>query len=145
MLTQWRDTLVARGTRVVWLSSTKTVAGMQPQWKTEAILRARLSELGGAVDYGQAFVALEQDDQSVRAIVTGADGPETVEAKYLVAADGRRGKVRGAVGIHLDGETPSPDGLVVAEVHVDGLDRGSLAFLDHDGCGHAGALPACVD
>jgi len=101
---------------------------MLPQWKTEDLLRARLEELGGRVDYDAAFVALDQNDQQVSATIATTGGQETVTARYLVAADGGRGKVRSAVGIRLEGDTPSLEGLLVADVMVDRLDRNHWHF-----------------
>ncbi len=98
-------------------------AVMIPQWKTEELLGKLLVDLGGRIDYQHDFVSLEQDDRSVVATVSGPSGQETIEAKYLVAADGGRSAVRTFLGLQLVGETPEYEGLLVADVYVDGLSR----------------------
>ena len=56
-----------------------------PQHRTEAVLRERLAELGGQVQFGTAFESVEQEEQGVTArLSTG----ESVTAKYLVGCDG---------------------------------------------------------
>ena len=64
---------------------------MQPQWKTEALLRERLAELGGRVEFNTSFESLEQTPEAVVVKVLTPAGQETVTAHYLVAADGGRG------------------------------------------------------
>lgn len=49
-----------------------------PQFRTEAVLRKRLAELDGAVDYGCELQGFEQDDDGVVAQVLGPNGVETV-------------------------------------------------------------------
>jgi 2-polyprenyl-6-methoxyphenol hydroxylase-like FAD-dependent oxidoreductase len=96
---------------------------MQAQWKTEELLRSRLSELGGRVEFNTSFESLEQTADAVVVKLSTPVGEETVTARYLVAADGGRSAVRNAIGINLDGENPSLDGILIADVKVDGLDH----------------------
>lgn len=99
---------------------------MVPQWRTQELLHDRLGELGGAVRFGTALTGLDQHPDRVVATLTGADGTtRTVDARYLVAADGGRGAVRRLAGIPMAGEQIDPQPALVADVRVAGLDRGN--------------------
>nr|WP_240982421.1 FAD-dependent oxidoreductase [Streptomyces sp. S3(2020)] len=93
---------------------------MVPQWRTQRILGARLTELGGEVAFGRELTGLTQDEEGVTARFT--DG-EDIRARYLVAADGGRSAVRRALGIAMTGETVDPQPMLVADVRLTGLDR----------------------
>ncbi|GAA0303007.1 FAD-dependent oxidoreductase [Streptomyces polychromogenes] len=93
---------------------------MVPQWRTQEILFARLTELGGSVAFGRELVGLTQDEDGVTAEF--AAGPP-VRARYAVAADGGRSTVRRLLGIGMTGETVDPDPVLVADVRITGLDR----------------------
>ncbi|WP_369233700.1 FAD-dependent oxidoreductase [Streptomyces sp. R21] len=97
---------------------------MLPQWRTQEILFARLTELGGEVAFGRELVGIAQDADGVTAeFAAGAP----VRARYAVAADGGRSTVRRALGIGMTGETVDPQPVLVADVRLDGplggLDR----------------------
>ncbi|MFJ4090270.1 FAD-dependent monooxygenase [Kitasatospora sp. NPDC089913] len=99
---------------------------MLPQWRTQELLHERLRELGGEVVLGTALSGLEQYPDRVEARLTGPDGAErTVSARYLVAADGGRSTVRRAVGIPMAGGPVDPHPALVADLEIDGLDRGN--------------------
>uniref|UniRef100_UPI0037040745 FAD-dependent oxidoreductase n=1 Tax=Streptomyces rhizosphaerihabitans TaxID=1266770 RepID=UPI0037040745 len=93
---------------------------MVPQWRTQEILFARLTDLGGRVAFGREMVALAQDEDGVT--VEFASGAP-VHARYVVAADGGRSAVRRALGIAMTGETVDPGPMLVADVRITGLDR----------------------
>jgi len=91
-----------------------------PQYRTEQILRERLGQLGGQVEFGTAFERMEADGRGVRVhFSTG----EVVSAKYLVGCDGGHSAVRKAVGFALHGETLATEAPFVADVEVEGLDH----------------------
>ncbi|MBT2233302.1 FAD-dependent oxidoreductase [Nonomuraea sp. NEAU-A123] len=93
---------------------------MHPQWRTEAVLRERLAELGGKVEQGVALTGFEQDAGGVTArLGTGV----TLRADYLVAADGGKSLVRKALGIGFTGETRDEERMVLGDVRVEGLGR----------------------
>lgn len=91
-----------------------------PQWRTQEILHARLTELGGEVSFGSALTSLTQDASGVTA--TLSDGA-TVRAAYAVAADGGRSTVRAALSIAMTGESVDPSSMLVADVRIPVLDR----------------------
>ncbi|MGW6911861.1 FAD-dependent oxidoreductase [Streptomyces sp. NPDC054940] len=93
---------------------------MVPQWRTQEILFARLTELGGKVAFGREVVGITQDEDGV---TVGFATGESVRARYVVAADGGRSAVRRGLGIGMTGETVDPHPMLVADVRLTGLDR----------------------
>jgi len=98
---------------------------MLPQPRALEILRARLAELGGSVEFGTRLAGFTQDADGVTASLQHADGrQETLRARYLIGADGARGVVRAACGVEFASETIDPHPMITADVVVDGgLDR----------------------
>ncbi|WP_434099621.1 FAD-dependent monooxygenase [Streptomyces minutiscleroticus] len=112
---------------------------MLPQWRTQEILFARLTELGGSVAFGRELVGIAQDGDGVTARFA-AGGP--VRARYAVAADGGRSAVRRALGVGMTGETVDPRPVLVADVRLRGLDRDNWhMFPPRDGHGHLALCP----
>lgn len=98
---------------------------MLTQWRTQEILRERLRELGGDVEFGTALTGVTQDDDGVDAALRLPDGSAgTVRARYLVAADGGRGAGRRALGVGMTGETIDPHPILIADLLLGGIDRG---------------------
>ncbi|WP_328537080.1 FAD-dependent monooxygenase [Streptomyces sp. NBC_00344] len=91
-----------------------------PQWRTQQILHARLTGLGGEVTFGAALTSISQDGSGVTATLSAGG---RVRARYAVAADGGRSTVRAALGIGMTGEALDPSSLLVADVRVPALDR----------------------
>jgi 2-polyprenyl-6-methoxyphenol hydroxylase-like FAD-dependent oxidoreductase len=96
---------------------------MLPQWRTEEILRARLEEFGGHVEFGSPVTAFEQDPEGVTTTLSTAAGIDRVRADYLVGCDGGHSFVRHALGVAFDGESMPTRPVVFADVEIDGLDR----------------------
>ena len=94
-----------------------------PQARTEAILRARLAELGGGVELGTELSSFEQDPGGVTARLACGGAVEQVRARYLVGADGGHSVVRKALGVHFVGQPLEGARAVVGDVRVDDLDR----------------------
>jgi 2-polyprenyl-6-methoxyphenol hydroxylase-like FAD-dependent oxidoreductase len=90
-----------------------------PQWRTEAILRERLAELGGKVEFGLPVTAIDTDADGV--IATLGNG-ETIQARYLVGTDGGRSTIRRALGVSFQGHSNQDSRAMVADVRIDGLD-----------------------
>ena len=71
----------------------------------EPILRARAESAGARILEGREVVAVEQDDESVTAIVRDLDGglESAYRARYLIAADGAHSQIRNSLDIPMDG------------------------------------------
>jgi 2-polyprenyl-6-methoxyphenol hydroxylase-like FAD-dependent oxidoreductase len=65
-----------------------------PQNETEAVLRKRLSVLGGSVEWDCELIDVKQDANGVDVVIRCADEKREVRASYLVGADGYHSKVR---------------------------------------------------
>ncbi|MFC7586493.1 FAD-dependent monooxygenase [Nonomuraea antimicrobica] len=93
---------------------------VQPQWRTERILRDRLAELRHRVEFGAELTGFEQDESGVTATLgTG----ETVRCSYLVGADGGRSTVRRRLGVPFAGSTSENEHILLADVRTRDLDR----------------------
>ncbi len=93
---------------------------MLPQSRTEEILRAKLAEYGVQVELDTAIVGFIQDATGVVAeLSTG----ETVQATYLVGADGGGSFVRKHLGIAFEGTTDDSIKVLIGDVAADGLDH----------------------
>jgi len=112
---------------------------MVPQWRTQEILSARLTELGGTVAFGREVTGFTQDGTGVT--VEFASGA-AVRARYVVAADGGRSLVRRTLGIGMTGETVDPNPMLVADVRITGLDRDNVhVFPPHGDVGFLAVFP----
>ncbi|MEU0334795.1 FAD-dependent monooxygenase [Streptomyces sp. NPDC006193] len=111
---------------------------MIPQWRTQEVLYARLTQLGGKVAFGREVTGLTQDADGVTARC--ADGT-ALRARYAVAADGGRSAVRRALGVGMTGETVDPAPFVVADLRLRGLDRDHWHAFPADGGGFLGLCP----
>lgn len=95
---------------------------MIAQFRTEAVMRERLAELGLHPQFGQRLTGFEQDAAGVSARIEHAQAEQLVRARYLIGTDGGRSFVRHALGIGFPGETLGVRALV-ADVRLEGLDR----------------------
>ncbi|NUS02277.1 MAG: hypothetical protein HOV97_06900 [Nonomuraea sp.] len=111
---------------------------MSPQWRTEEVLRERLAELGGKVEYGVELTGFDQDGQGVTA---GLGSGATLRADYLVAADGGRSTVRKALGVGFSGETREEERMALGDVRVEGLDRDHIHIWVRPGRGMVALYP----
>lgn len=92
-----------------------------PQGVFQGILLERLVELGERVEVrlGVRVTGLSHAASSVHVAVQNADGAlESIEAAYLVGADGAHSMVRKAVGTPFEGETLDAQ-LVATDLHFD--------------------------
>ncbi len=89
---------------------------MISQAQTESILRERLATLGVDVRWNSAVAQVTQSEES--AAVKLADGT-TLQARYVVGADGMHSLVRESAGIHFDGARYE-ESFVLADVRLEG-------------------------
>jgi 2-polyprenyl-6-methoxyphenol hydroxylase-like FAD-dependent oxidoreductase len=113
-----------------------------PQWRTEQILRQRLTSLGGSVELGQELEALDQDGDAVTATVldraTGV--PQRIAADYVVGCDGGSSTVRRLAGVSLHGDRHR-EHFVLGDVEIDGLPADGSSFAWFDGNRYLAADP----
>lgn len=113
---------------------------MLGQSRTEGILRARLAELGGAVEFGTALTGFTQDADGVTATLATAGGAETVRASHLVGADGGRSTVRKTLGIPFEGVTDESIRMLLGDVAADALDREHVHWFGDPATPRAGIM-----
>lgn len=120
-----------------------TTSLITPQWRIEEALRERLAELGGAVEFGTQLTGFTQSQHAVSATVTSGTQAETLQSEWLVGCDGGRSLVRKRAGIAFQGETHDDIQMLVADVHVAGLDRQAWhMWRDADGTVSLCPLPS---
>lgn len=74
-----------------------------PQDRVEPIIRDRAVELGADLRFGTEVTSLEtQDGKTVATVVSGGE-KYTISARYVIAADGTRGRIRESLGIDRSG------------------------------------------
>ena len=89
------------------------------QGKHETVLHDFIKSNGHNVRWRTELQKFEQDDNGVTVTIKNPDGGiETVEAKYLVAADGAKSPVRHALGLSFEGSTFERM-FYVADVDID--------------------------
>jgi 2-polyprenyl-6-methoxyphenol hydroxylase-like FAD-dependent oxidoreductase len=93
---------------------------MVPQSRTEQILRERLAELGGQVEFDEALATFTQTEHGVDAVLKRG---ERVRASFLVGCDGGHSTVRKVLGLRLEGEAIDDKPMLVADLEIEGLDR----------------------
>ena len=90
-----------------------------PQHRTEALLRARVAELGGSIETGNELRELTAGHDTVGALVRDVTGHEhTVTAGFVVGCDGAHSRVRHLLGAPFTGQ-PYPWDWVLADAHLD--------------------------
>lgn len=69
-------------------------------------------------NWGTRFTSIKQYDDHVSVEVESIEGPETIEARWVIGADGGRSGVRKAIGHELTGYT-WPDRFVATNMRFD--------------------------
>ncbi|MDB5482614.1 MAG: FAD-binding monooxygenase, PheA/TfdB family [Caulobacteraceae bacterium] len=113
---------------------------MSPQWRTDEVLRGRLTALGGHVEYGTALSSFSQDDAAVTAQLDVSGVLQSVRSRYLVGADGGRSSVRSGLGLAFAGEALDQPRMLIGDLSVDGLARDAWWMWPSDQ-GMAGLCP----
>jgi 2-polyprenyl-6-methoxyphenol hydroxylase-like FAD-dependent oxidoreductase len=89
-----------------------------PQYATEAILRDELAQHGVQVKRGMRVTGFEQDADGVTATLAGDAGEHTVQAAYLIGADGAHSAVRKGLGLTFEGAAFEQQ-YMLSDVEVD--------------------------
>jgi 2-polyprenyl-6-methoxyphenol hydroxylase-like FAD-dependent oxidoreductase len=96
---------------------------MLPQPRALRILRERLRDLGGRVEFGVMLTGFRQNADSVTATLQHGDGrAETLRAQYLAGCDGARGVARTASGVEFASEALDPHPMITADVVIPQLE-----------------------
>ena len=113
-----------------------------PQWRTEQVLRERLTELGGTVEWGRELVDLEQDEDAVLARVATSTGGtvEVIRAAWVVGCDGGHSRVRDLLGLALEGDSRE-ERFLFGDVEIEGLEPADSGFVWFDGGDYLAASP----
>ena len=85
------------------------------QWKICHLLYDKLKDMASAeVLFGHTATGVEQSGDGVTLLVDTADGPKSLEGRYVIATDGGRSAVRKSLGIEFEGFTYPEKFLVVS-------------------------------
>ncbi len=88
------------------------------QDQTERLLLQNFTEAGGQVEWNTELLSMEQSQDSVRVRVRTSDGDEdTIEAQWIVGADGLHSPVRHALALDFVGENYVQN-LFIADLDV---------------------------
>jgi len=91
-----------------------------PQYRTEALIEARLNALGGTVERGTALDGLEERADGLTATLIKPDGVrETLNARWVIGCDGAHSTVRHLNRQHFPGES-DPRSYLLADVVAEG-------------------------
>jgi 2-polyprenyl-6-methoxyphenol hydroxylase-like FAD-dependent oxidoreductase len=90
---------------------------MVPQNITEQVLLDRLEELGAGVHRPYVATGLSQTPEGAEVTL---DTGDTVNAKYVVAADGMKSTIRDLAGLGHNGNDTLPLSFTLADVRVEG-------------------------
>jgi 2-polyprenyl-6-methoxyphenol hydroxylase-like FAD-dependent oxidoreductase len=102
-----------------------------PQASTEAILRARLAALGGAVERGVRLVALTDHGDQVTATVATRQGEEEIRARWVVGCDGASSTVRRLLGLGFAGMNFAESFLIADVIAETELARDEVHLFLH--------------
>ncbi|EIW84636.1 hypothetical protein CONPUDRAFT_162014 [Coniophora puteana RWD-64-598 SS2] len=90
------------------------------QSSVERHLRSHLEKRGTLLEYGKELVSFEQHDDGVVAQISvkTEDGihTETINAQYIIGADGARGIVRKQLGLKFLGETRETTRIITGDI-----------------------------
>jgi 2-polyprenyl-6-methoxyphenol hydroxylase-like FAD-dependent oxidoreductase len=94
-----------------------------PQWRTEQVLRQRLSELGRQVEFGAEVLSIEQDNEGATVRVQCRGVAQSIRSRYVVCTDGGQRPVRKPLGAKLARSASREERMIVGDVRASGVDR----------------------
>lgn len=94
-----------------------------PQYRVDGALHDLLGRRGHRPELGCELLHFVQGVDSVTATIATPAGPEEVEARYLVGADGGSSLVRKALGVPFTGSTDEQDRILIVDAVTRGLVR----------------------
>ena len=106
-----------------------------PQSETERLLAERVRAQGLEIERAVELLSFSQDHEGVRAVLKDRDGrEETIEAAYLISAEGAHSSVRHALGLPFEGRA-MPQRYLLADLYIEGnIPEDQLSvFLAQDG------------
>lgn len=105
---------------------------LQQQYLEQYLIERVQQEPLIEIRWGTKVTGINNGDQGVRLDVDTPEGPYSLEADWLIAADGARSVVRQLEGLRLEGDSYSGN-FVIADIRID-IDRPTerLAFFDPD-------------
>ncbi|KDQ08401.1 hypothetical protein BOTBODRAFT_148729 [Botryobasidium botryosum FD-172 SS1] len=105
---------------------------MYPQDGTEKALRDTLEKYDVRVELSTELVRFEQDDNGVTAHIVSRGTPEVVKIDWMIGSDGGKSAVRkGLDSVSFIGETPEEGLTIIADIHIENLDRGVWHLWSH--------------
>ena len=100
------------------------------QHRTERLLVRGLEEAGSRVAWDTKLVSLSQTPASATAVVRRTDGTEeTIEARWVIGADGASSPVRHSLGLGFEGDTYE-ESLFLADVEMEWEFGSEKLYLD---------------
>jgi 2-polyprenyl-6-methoxyphenol hydroxylase-like FAD-dependent oxidoreductase len=91
-----------------------------PQLRTDRTLHHRLGEHDVTIEYNCELVEITQTADIVIASITTPNGAESINARYVVGADGGASTVRKKTGIGFVGSTNEADRMLIVDASVSG-------------------------
>lgn len=111
------------------------------QHRMERLLLDGLEEAGGRVEWDTELVSLASTPEGVRATIRRPDGStETIEAGWVVGADGASSPVRHSLGLGFEGETYEQT-LFLADVEMEWGYGSRQVSIDMTRAGFYGIFP----
>lgn len=133
----WRMISQSKRTADVPYPNTRLI----PQCYTDCALHERLKTLGRRVEFGKELVSLTQDDEKATGKVTGAEGTESISARYVVSAEGGSSSLRRELNIDFIGTTHDEDRMIIVDARTTGLSRSRWHIWPGSGGRFVGACP----
>ncbi len=100
------------------------------QHRTERLLVRGLEEVGGRIEWDTELISLSQTPDNATVVVQRADGTEeTIEARWVVGADGASSPVRHSLDLGFEGDTYE-ESLFLADVEMEWEFGSQKLYLD---------------